>query len=83
MKYKELFTEGNGLFATYFYPDFGEEYQTIFARTPPEELDAVAVFKYGDRTLSEGLTAVTAAPRPVRGQGGPSPPRCLKASCSA
>lgn len=36
MKYKELFTEGNGLFATYFYPDFGDEYQTIFARTPPK-----------------------------------------------
>ena len=62
MKYKELFTEGNGLFATYFYPDFGDEYQTIFASTPPEELDAVAAFKYGNRTLSEGLTAATAAP---------------------
>ena len=62
MKYKELFTEGNGLFAKYFYPDFVDEYQTIFARTPPEELDAVAAFKYGNRTLSDGLTATTAAP---------------------
>ena len=62
MKYKELFTEGNGLFAKYFYPDFMGEYQTIFARTEPETLDAVAAFKYGNRTLSEGLAAATAAP---------------------
>lgn len=62
MKYKELFTEGNGLFTTYFYRYFLKEYQTIFARTPPETMDAVAAFKYGNRTLSEGMTAETATP---------------------
>ena len=61
MKYKELFTEGNGLFEKYCYPDYMEGYTAIFARTEPETLDAVAAFKYGNRTLSEGLTATTAA----------------------
>ncbi len=61
MKYKELFTPANGLFAKYVCPFFDEFQNNLFQNAVPEELDGLALFKYGNRTLSDGLTADTAS----------------------
>ena len=47
MKYSELFTKGNGIFATVFKTEYPTEYAAIFGDTDPTKLDAYALLMYG------------------------------------
>ncbi|UWG73978.1 MAG: hypothetical protein [Bacteriophage sp.] len=57
MKFKELFTTDNGIFGTVFSPDFPDEYQKIFGDALPKTLDVYAVMTFGNKLLSDSITA--------------------------
>lgn len=57
MKFKELFTTDNGIFGTVFSPDFPDEYQKIFGDALPKKLDVYAVMTFGNKLLSDSITA--------------------------
>lgn len=57
MKFKELFTTDNGIFGTVFSPDFPDEYQKIFGDALPKTLDVYSVMTFGDKLLSDSITA--------------------------
>lgn len=57
MKFKELFTTDNGIFGTVFSPDFPYEYQKIFGDALPRTLDVYAVMTFGNKLLSDSITA--------------------------
>lgn len=56
MKYSELFTKGNGIFATVFKTEYPTEYTAIFGDTDPTKLDAYALLMYGGKTLASSIT---------------------------
>ena len=51
MKYSELFTKGNGIFATVFKTEYPTEYAAIFGDTDPTKLDAYALLQFGGKTV--------------------------------
>lgn len=57
MKYSELFTTGNGIFATVFKTEYPTEYAAIFGDTAPEKLDAYALLMYGSKTVVSSITS--------------------------
>lgn len=57
MKYSELFTKGNGIFATVFKTEYPAEYAAIFGDTDPTKLDAYALLMYGCQTVASGITS--------------------------
>ena len=57
MKYNELFTSGNGIFATVFNADYSTEYAAIFGETDPEKLDVYALLMYGGKTIVSSITS--------------------------
>lgn len=56
MKYSELFTNGNGIFATVFKTEYPTEYAAIFGDTDPTKLDAYALLMYGSKTVVSSIT---------------------------
>lgn len=56
MKYSELFTTGNGIFATVFKTEYPTEYAAIFGDTDPTKLDAYALLQFGDKTVVRSIT---------------------------
>lgn len=56
MKYSELFTKGNGIFATVFKTEYPTEYAAIFGDTDPTGLDAYALLMYGGKTVVSSIT---------------------------
>lgn len=56
MKYSELFTTGNGIFATVFEPGYPTEYAAIFGDTDPARLDAYALLQFGGKTVVSSIT---------------------------
>jgi hypothetical protein len=56
MKYRELFTKGNGIFAKVFKTEYPTEYTSIFGDTDPTKLDAYALLMYGDKTIVNSIT---------------------------
>ena len=56
MKYSELFTNGNGIFATVFKTEYPTEYAAIFGDTDPTKLDAYALLMYGGKTVVSSIT---------------------------
>lgn len=61
MKYSELFTKGNGIFATVFKTEYPTEYAAIFGDTAPEKLDAYALLMYGGKTVVSSITSDNAS----------------------
>lgn len=57
MKYIELFTKDNGIFATVFKTEYPTEYAAIFGDTDPTKLDAYALLMYGGKTVVSGITS--------------------------
>lgn len=57
MKYNELFTKGNGVFATVFNTEYPTEYAAIFGDTDPNKLDAYALLMYGGKTVASSITS--------------------------
>ena len=57
MKYSELFTTGNGIFATVFNAEYPTEYGAIFGDTDPNKLDAYALLRYGGKTVVSSITS--------------------------
>jgi len=57
MKYNELFTSDNGIFATVFNAEYPTEYATIFGDTPPKKLDAYALLTCGGKTVVGSITS--------------------------
>ena len=57
MKYSELFTKGNGVFATVFKTEYPTEYAAIFGDTDPTKLDAYALLMYGSKTVASSITS--------------------------
>lgn len=57
MKYSELFTKGNGIFATVFKTEYPTEYSAIFGDTDPTKLDAYALLMYGGKTVVSSITS--------------------------
>lgn len=57
MNYNELFTKGNGLFATVFNAEYPNEYAAIFGETDPEKLDVYALLMYGGKTIVSSITS--------------------------
>lgn len=57
MKYKELFTADNGLFAKIFAVDFPTQYAAIFGDIEPSKVDVYAAMLYGERTLVSAVTS--------------------------
>lgn len=57
MKYNELFTKGNGVFATVFKTEYPTEYAAIFGDTDPNKLDAYALLMYGGKTVVSSITS--------------------------
>lgn len=57
MKYSELFTKDNGIFATVFKTEYPTEYAAIFGDTNPTKLDAYALLMYGGKTVVSGITS--------------------------
>lgn len=57
MKYNEIFTKDNGIFATVFNAEYPTEYAAIFGETEPEKLDAYALLMYGDKTIVSSITS--------------------------
>lgn len=57
MKYNELFTTENGLFAKCFAPDFPTEFKTIFGEWEASDIDNYALLKYGGRELLEFINS--------------------------
>lgn len=60
MKYNELFTTENGLFAKYFATDYPTEFKTIFGEWKASDIDNFAILKYGTREVLEFITEDTA-----------------------
>lgn len=60
MKYKELFTADNGLFAKIFAVDFAAQYEVIFGNVQPSKVDAYTSMMYGERTLVSAVTSDSA-----------------------
>lgn len=56
MKYSELFTKGNGIFATVFRTKYPTEYAAIFGDTDPNKLDAYALLMYGGKPVVSSIT---------------------------
>lgn len=56
MKYSELFTKDNGIFATVFKTEYPTEYVAIFGDTDPTKLDAYALLMYGGKTVASNIT---------------------------
>lgn len=61
MKYSELFTKGNGIFATVFKTGYPTEYAAIFGDTDPTRLDAYALMMYGGKTVASSMTGDNAS----------------------
>lgn len=61
MKYSELFTKDNGIFATVFKTGYPTEYAAIFGDTAPEKLDAYALLMYGGKTVVSSITSDNAS----------------------
>ena len=61
MKYSELFTTGNGIFATVFKTEYPTEYAAIFGDTDPTKLDAYALLMYGGKTVVSSITSDNAS----------------------
>lgn len=61
MKYSELFTKGNGIFATVFKTGYPTEYAAIFGDTDPAKLDAYALLMYGGKTVVSSITSDNAS----------------------
>lgn len=61
MKYSELFTKGNGIFATVFNTEYPTDYAAIFGDTDPTKLDAYALLMYGGKTVVSGITSDNAS----------------------
>jgi hypothetical protein len=59
MKFNELFTADNGIFAQVFKTDFPDLYTTCFGSVEPVMIDRWAWIKYGGRELLETVTADT------------------------
>lgn len=57
MKYSELFTTGNGIFATVFKTEYPTEYAAIFGDTDPTKLDSYALLQFGGKTVVSSITA--------------------------
>ena len=57
MKYNEIFTSGNGIFATVFNAEYPTEYAAIFGDTAPEKLDAYALLTCGGKTVVDSITS--------------------------
>jgi hypothetical protein len=57
MKYSELFTKDNGIFATVFKTEYPTEYAAIFGDTDPSKLDAYALLMYGGKTVVNSITS--------------------------
>ena len=55
MKYNELFTTGNGLFAKYFATDYPTEFKAIFGEWKASDIDNFAILKYGTREVLESV----------------------------
>ncbi len=64
MKYNELFTADRGLFKTIFEVDFSMEYEAIFGALylSSDDLDALALYKFGSRQLVSSITPETYKP---------------------
>lgn len=60
MKYSELFTTGNGIFATVFKTEYPTEYTAIFGDIDPKQLDVYALFQYGNKTVVNTVTTENA-----------------------
>lgn len=56
MKYSELFTTGNGIFATVFITEYPTEYAAIFGDTDPTKLDIYALLQFGVKTVVNSIT---------------------------
>lgn len=56
MKYNELFTTGNGIFATVFKTEYPTEYAAIFGDTDPTKLDAYTLLQFGGKTVVSSIT---------------------------
>lgn len=61
MKYSELFTKDNGIFATVFKTEYPTEYAAIFGDTDPTKLDAYALLMYGGKTVASNITSDNAS----------------------
>lgn len=61
MKYSELFTKGNGIFATVFKTEYPTEYAAIFGDTDPTKLDAYALLQFGGKTVVNSINAENAS----------------------
>lgn len=61
MKYSELFTTGNGIFATVFKTEYPTEYAAIFGDTDPTKLDAYALLQFGGKTVVNSINAENAS----------------------
>lgn len=61
MTYSELFTKGNGIFATVFKTGYPTGYAAIFGDTAPEKLDAYALLMYGGKTVVSSITSDNAS----------------------
>ena len=59
MKYNELFTTDNGIFAKVFKTVFADLYATIFGEQDAKQIDTWCAIKYGNRTLIDYITADT------------------------
>lgn len=55
MKYSELFTKDNGIFASVFKMEYPTEYTAIFGDTDPSKLDAYALYMYGGKTVANSI----------------------------
>lgn len=69
MKYSEIFTKGNGIFATVFKNEYPTEYAAIFGDTDPTKLDAYALLMYGGKTVVSNARDVVSAVIAVNVQG--------------
>ena len=59
MKFNELFTDSDGIFAAVFATDFPELYATVFGANDPVILDRWTYLKYGGRELLDTVTSDT------------------------
>lgn len=56
MKYSELFTKDNGIFATVFKTEYPTEYAAIFGDTDPAKPDAYALLQFGGKTVVNSIS---------------------------
>lgn len=57
MKFNELFTDSDGIFATVFAVDFPDLYSTVFGANDPVMLDRWTHIKYGGREMLDTITS--------------------------